>query len=114
MTSSPVVLTGWKPQVRNITYQPKPEWVPEWVYVQAKAAKDHYNRDWDFWVYAVSQQYNKSMAESEDACIRGVKKEILRQYLVYGPKIGRWFEEFLDMKDIFRKVRHPEYLPKLG
>lgn len=111
--NAPVVLTSWKPKLRNITYQEKPDWVPEWVYVQAKVAKDHYNRDWEFWVYEVSKQYNVGQAEAEDACIRGIKKEILRQYLVYGDKVGKWFEDFLDMGDIFTKVKHPEYITKL-
>lgn len=111
---TPVILNTWRPKIRNITYSEKPEWVPDWLYVQAKAAKDHYNRDWEFWVNEVAKQYNCSQALAEDACIRGIKKEILRQYLVYGDKLGKWFEEFLDMKDIFSKVKHPDYLSKLG
>lgn len=73
-----------------------------------------YNENWDFWVWQESIRHNKSIAETEDACIRGIQKEINRYKLVWGPKIGQWFEEFLEMGDIFRKVRHPDYLPKLG
>jgi hypothetical protein len=51
---------------------------------------------------------------AEDACIRGIQKEINRLKLIYGDRVGQWFEEFLDMGDIFRKVLHPDYLPKLG
>lgn len=108
-----IVLNTWRPQMRHITYTERPDYVPEWVYAQAQAAKYAYNANWDFWVWDVSKQYNVSQAIAEDACIRGIKKEILRQYLVYGPKIGKWFEEFLDMGDIFTKVKHPTYLPKL-
>lgn len=107
------ILTTWQPKLRQIVHPEKPEWVPDWVYTQAQVAKDHYNRDWEFWVYDVARQHNVSQAVAEDACIRGIKKEILRQYLVYGPKIGKWFEEYLDMGDIFNKVKHPEYIAKL-
>jgi hypothetical protein len=105
---------SWRPKKRNVTFSPKPEWVPEWVYTQAQVAKRNYNENWEFWVYQVSQQFNCHIAEAEDACIRGIQKEINRQQLVYGPKVGKWFEEFLDMGDIFHKVNHPNYLPQLG
>lgn len=105
---------SWRPKKRNVIFPPKPEWVPEWVYIQAQVAKRNYNENWEFWIYQTSKQFNCSIPEAEDACIRGIKKEINRQLLVYGPKVGKWFEEFLDMGDIFRKVSHPEYLPKLG
>lgn len=109
-----LIQAGWKPTLRNVVYQEKPDFVPDWVYTMAMNAKYHYNAQWEFWVFLVSQEYNVSQAQAEDACIRGIKKEINRFKLTYGDKIGTWFEEFLDMKDIFEKVKHPEYLPKLG
>lgn len=109
-----LIQTGWKPTLRNVTYQEKPEWVPDWVYTTAMTAKNHYNARWEFWVYKVSLDYNCSQAEAEDACIRGIKKEINRYKFTYGDKVGSWFEDFLDMKDIFDKVKHPEYMKQLG
>lgn len=109
-----IIQTGWKPTLRNITYQDKPEWVPDWVYTMAQTAKHHYNAQWEFWVYKVSLDNNCSVAKAEDACIRGIKKEINRFKLTYGDKIGGWFEGYLDMGDIFNKVQHPEYIAKLG
>src|SRR4051812_17324878 len=109
-----VILAGeWRPSMRHITYTDKPDFVPEFVYSQAKSAKWTYNANWDYWVWETSKRFNCSQAKAEDACIRGIKKEILRQQVVYGPRVGKWFEEFLDMGDIFRKVRHPDYLPHL-
>lgn len=104
-----LIQTGWKPSRRNITLQDKPEWVPQWVYTMAMNAKYHYNADWEFWVFKVSQDHNCSVALAEDACIRGIKKEINLFKHTYGDKIGTWFEQFLDMQDIFDKVKHPEY-----
>lgn len=109
-----IIQTGWKPTLRNVTYQDKPNFVPDWVYTMAMSAKYHYNSQWEFWVFKISQDYNCSQAEAEDACIRGIQKEINRFKFTYGDKIGNWFEEFLDMKDIFTKVQHPEYIKKLG
>lgn len=109
-----LVQTGWKPSMRNITVPEKPEWVPDWVFTIAVSAKYEYNARWEFWVYKVSLDNNCSVAKAEDACIRGIQKEINRFKLVHGDKIGAWFEEFLDMGDIFRKVQHPEYIKKLG
>ena len=109
-----VLRLGWVPAMRNITYQEKPEFVPDWVYTMAMSAKYHYNAQWEFWVYQVSRDHNCSVAKAEDACIRGIKKEINRFKMTYGDKIGSWFEDFLDMKDIFNKVKHPDYVKQLG
>src|SRR5258706_15668241 len=109
-----LISTTWKPRKRNIKIYPKPEWVPDWVYTQAIVAKRNYNENWDFWVWQVSQSDGVDIAVAEDACIRGIQKEINRYKLVYGSKVCQWLEEFLEMGDIFRKVKHPEYLPKLG
>lgn len=109
-----IIHTGWKPSLRNCTFPPQPEWVPDEVYKEALAAKRAYNSGWEFWVFQVSQDYNVSQALAEDACIRGLQKEINRFKLVWGDQIGNWWEDFLDMKDIFSKVRHPEYLKELG
>lgn len=110
----PILLTNWKPNIRKVVFQDQPEWIPDWLYTQAVAAKRKYNEQWDFWVWQVSRDFNVSQSLAEDACIRGIKKEILQQYVVYGPKIGKWFEEFLEMGDIFNKIKHPEYLAQLG
>lgn len=109
-----IIQTGWKPTLRNITYQEKPEYVPDWVYTTAMGAKKHYNAAWEFWVYQVSLDNNCSVALAEDACIRGIQKEINRFKFTYGDKVGSWFEQFLDMQDIFDKVKHPEYIKQLG
>ncbi len=109
-----IVQTGWKPSLRNLALLDKPEWVPEWVYTLAMTARYNYNTEWEQWVFRTSKDRNCSVAEAEDACIRGIQREINRFKYTYGNKIGCWFEEFLDMKDIFRKVRHPDYVKKLG
>lgn len=108
-----IIQTGWVPKKRNVRYEARPDWVPEWVYTEALVAKRFYNEDWEFWVFNVSQHDNVPLHVAEDACIRGIKKEILRMYFVYGPKIGKWFEDYLDMNDLFTKVAHPTYLPEL-
>lgn len=109
-----IVKTGWKPTLRNCVYKERPEEIPIHVYNEALAAKRYYNEHWEFWVWQTAQEYNVSIALAEDACIRGLRKAILQIYVVYGDKIGRWYEDFLDMKDIFNKVNYPIYLPKLG
>jgi len=103
------ILTSWRPSLRNIEFPPKPDWVPEWLYTEAMVAKRGYNAMWEFWVAQVARDWNVSQADAEVACIRGIKTEIDRQYYVYGPKLGKWFEEFLDMSSIFSKVKLPEY-----
>jgi hypothetical protein len=109
-----IVLPSWRPKKRNVRYQECPEGVPDWVYTEAVAAKRFYNEDWEFWVWQTAQEHNCSMAEAEDACIRGLQRTLNCIIVVYGDKIGRWFEDYLDMGDIFRKVKHPEYIPELG
>lgn len=108
-----ILLPKWQPKVRNCVYQPKPDDIPQPVYTEAQCAKRYYNEKWEFWVWQTAQEYNVSVAEAEDACIRGLKKSILQIYFVYGDKIGRWYEDYLDMGDIFNKVSHPIYLNKL-
>lgn len=109
-----MILTTWRPSQRNIKYAEKPDWVPDHIYNEAMAAKRAYNRDWEFWVWSTSQDFNVPVHVAEDACIRGIKKEFYKYSLVHGEKIGKWFEEFLEMGDIFNKVKHPEYEKKLG
>lgn len=109
-----LIQTGWKPTLRNCTYHEKPDWVPDWVYTTAMSAKYNYNDRWEFWVHKVSLDNNCSVALAEDACIRGIKQEINRFKFTYGDKIGTWFEQFLEMSDIFDKVKHPEYIKVLG
>jgi hypothetical protein len=109
-----MILLGWQPKKRNVTYAPKQDFVPDWVYIEAQTAKKYYNEDWEFWVWQTAQDHNCSQALAEDACIRGIRKEILQLRFVYGDLIGKWFSEYLDMDDIFNKVKHPEYLKQLG
>lgn len=110
-----IVLPTWRPKKRSVYYDDKPDWVPDWVYTEAVSAKRFYNEDWEFWVWQESLNYNCSQAEAEDACIRGLKKVIDQIKFVYGDSVGTWYEQFLDMKDIFSKVQHPEYREvKLG
>ena len=104
----------WMPKKRNVRYEDKPEGIPDWVYTEAVTAKRFYNEMWEFWVWDVSRTDNVPLHVAEDACIRGLQKAILRVKLVYGDAVGEWYERFLDMGDIFRKVSHPEYVKKLG
>ncbi len=108
------VIAGWKPSLRNCTYEARPDWVPEEIYKSALAAKRTYNSMWEFWVYQVSQDYNCSVPQAEDACIRGLIKEINRIRLIYGDKIGNWWEDFMDMKSVYSKVQQPLWVPELG
>lgn len=116
-----IVTPSWRPKKRNVRYTERPEWVPDWVYTEALAAKRFYNEDWEFWVWRESINHNCSQAEAEDACIRGLKKALDRINFVYsslfgyqmGSKIAKWYEEFLDMGDLFRKVNHLTYEKKL-
>ena len=105
---------SWRPKLRHVTYQKRPEYVPEPIYKEAQAAKRFYNAEWEFWVFMVSREFNCSIPIAEDACIRGLKKVLLQALFVYGEKVGKWYEHFLDMGDIFSKVhKWPEFLPKL-
>lgn len=108
------ILTTWKPQLRNITFTERPEWIEEWIYTEALAAKRFYNASWEFWVWEEAQRNNCSQAVSEDACIRGIQTAINRIKFIYGDRVGKWYEEFLDMKDIFTKVKHFDREKKLG
>ena len=105
---------SWRPKKRNVRYQERPDWLPEEIYSEALAAKKFYNEDWEFWVFAESRDANVSQAVAEDACIRGLRKALYRVQFVYGPKVAKWYLEFLDMGDIFSKGNHPEYIAKLG
>lgn len=105
---------SWRPKKRNIRIQAKPEWLPEQIYNEALSAKRFYNEDWEFWVWQEAQAHNCSVALAEDACIRGLKKALNRIQFIWGPKVAEWYIGFLDMGDIFSKVKYPEYLPKLG
>ena len=109
-----MIVQSWRPRKRNIKYQEKPDWLPDYIYTEALAAKRFYNEEWEFWVYNESLNANKPLAETEDACIRGLKKALNRIEFVWGPKVAKWYIEFLDMGDIFRKVKMPEYLPQRG
>lgn len=105
-----MIVTSWRPQKRPTYYQDKPEWVPEWVYVEAVTAKRYYNENWEYWVWQVAQEHNCSQANAEDACIRGLKKVLDQIDFVYGPKVAKWYREFMDMDSVFTKVVHPIYL----
>src|SRR5258708_812806 len=110
-----MIITGWRPKKRQVYYQDAPAWVPGEVYTEALSAKRFYNENWEYWVYLVSQDNNVSQAVAEDACIRGLKKVMDQIDFVYGPKVAKWYREFMEMGDIFNKVIHPEYTEvKLG
>ena len=109
-----MLVQSWRPKKRNVRYQAKPDYVPDWVYTEALQAKKFYNEDWEFWVYRTAMDYNCSQAEAEDACIRGLYKVFLQLQVVYGPKVGKWYEDFLEMGDLFTKVQHPDYVKRLG
>lgn len=105
-----MIVQTWRPKKRNVRYQECPEGLPDWIYVEAMAAKKFYNEDWEFWVWKTSQDFNCPLAEAEDACIRGLKKTLDKVESVYGEKVAKWYKEYLDMGDIFSKVKHPEYI----
>ncbi len=100
----------WMPKLRQVKFSPKPDYVPDWVYTEAMCAKRFYNAEWELWVFLEAQKANVSQAVAEDACIRGIKTAMDRLDFIYGPKIAAWYKEFLDMGDLFQKVRHPEYI----
>ena len=108
------IQTGWKPSRRKVKYPPRPDWVPDEIYKSTVSAKKTYNEGWEYWVWGVAQQYNVSQSEAEMACMRGIQKELYKIRFIYGPRIGTWFEQYLEMGDIFTKINHPEYLPELG
>lgn len=104
-----MIVTSWRPTKRAVYYQDRPEWVPKWVYTEAVTAKRFYNEDWELWVYITSKDNNVSQAIAEDACIRGLKKAMDQIDFVYGPKVAKWYREFMEMDEILNKVKHPEY-----
>lgn len=104
----------WMPKKRNVQYEDKPEGIPDYIYSEALTAKKFYNEDWEFWVWSEAQNHNVPLHIAEDACIRGIQKAIHRVKYVYGDQIAEWYERFLGMGDIFTKVRHPDYIKKLG
>lgn len=114
------ILQSWRPKLRNIKYDTRPEGIPEAIYIEALAAKRFYNEQWEFWVWSEAQQKSAEsggdipISEAEDACIRGLKKALNRVKFVYGDAVGEWYERFLDMGDIFNKVKHPDYQKRLG
>lgn len=110
----------WMPKVRNVVFEPKPTEIPEYIYNEAMAAKRFYNEQWEFWVWT---EWRDKCHETgtdvpvnvvEDACIRGLKKALNRVKYVHGDAIGEWYERFLDMSDLFNKVKHPDYVKQLG
>ena len=109
-----ILLPTWRPKKRQVYYGDCPDWIPKTIYNEAVMAKRYYNENWEHWIWLTAQDHNCSIPIAEDACIRGIKREILQIQIVYGEQIGKWFEEYLDMKDIFSKVNHPTYTPKLG
>lgn len=109
-----LIQTTWKPKLRNITFTEKPDFIEQWLYAEAMVAKRFYNAEWEFWVYEESRKANVSQAVAEDACIRGIKTALRRVSFIYGDKVGKWYEEFLDMKDIFNKVNHFNHIKQLG
>ena len=104
---------SWQPKLRQVKIYPKPDYVPTEIYNEAMAALHHYNEQWEFWVFLEAQKANCSQAIAEDACIRGIRKELNKIKFVYGDKVGAWYEQFLDMGDLFNKVQHPIYIKKL-
>jgi hypothetical protein len=104
-----MLIPDWRPKRRSVYYSGRPEWIDDWVYTEAVTAKKFYNEEWEFWVWQEAMNRNVSQAVAEDACIRGLKQALDRVKFVYGDKAGKWYLEYLDMGDIFRKVQHPEY-----
>lgn len=108
-----MLLPSWRPKKRPVYYGEKPDWIDDWVYTEAVTAKRFYNESWEFWVWEESMRANVSQAIAEDACIRGLKKALNRVKFVYGDQVGQWYEDYLEMGDIFRKVQHPVYTKQL-
>ena len=109
-----MLVTSWRPKKRNIGYSDKPPEIPDAIYTEALAAKRFYNEEWEFWVWDTARTDNVPLHVAEDACIRGLRKAINRIKFVYGDSIGEWYERFLGMGDIFDKVKHPDYIKRLG
>lgn len=102
---SNIILNRWEPDPnRVVRYNPRPKWVPESIYNEAVAAKKHYNEGWEGWVLDVSRRFNVTFEQAEIACLKGIKREAEYMKVVYGPKFGQWFIDYLEMDGIFDKV----------
>ena len=108
-----IIINTWKPSLRKIRFQPRPDYVPKAVYSEAVGAKRVYNEHWEFFVFHTSQEFNVSQQVAEEACLRGLKKEFNKMRVIWGDKVGIWFEDFMEMGDIFRKIKLPEYKAQL-
>jgi len=104
-----MLVPSWRPKRRQVYYTEKPDFVPDWVYTEAVTAKRFYNENWEFWVDLESKTTNVPVHIAEDACIRGLKKALDQTDFVFGPKVAKWYKEFLDMDSVFTKVMHPKY-----
>lgn len=101
-----LITSGWTPnEHRTLEYKPKPEGIPDWLYNEALAAKKQYNEGWEFWVQDVANTHNVTFGQAEIACIKGIDKACQRIYHLYGPRLGKWFVDYLEMESIFNKVK---------
>lgn len=105
---------SWKPSIRNIKLYDRPDWVPEVVYTEAVGAKYNYNAMWEFVVHRTASDYNVSQQIAEEAMLRGLDKEFKKMHVIWGDRIGQWFEDFMEMGDIFTKIKLNSYQAKLG
>lgn len=102
-----IITSTWTPnEYRTVSYQPKPEAIPDWLYSEALAAKKQYNEGWEFWVQDVANTHNITFGQAEIACIKGIDKACQNIKIQYGPRLGKWFIDFLEMESIFEKVKN--------
>lgn len=108
-----IITSTWTPnEKRTTSYQPKPEQIPEWLYAQALAAKKQYNEGWEVWVQDVANKHNITFGQAEIACIKGIKRESDYIKQIYGPKLGGWFVDYLEMESVFNKVANINIVSK--
>lgn len=105
---------NWKPSIRNIKIYDRPDWIPEVVYTEAVGAKHNYNARWEYVVHRTALDYNVSQQVAEEAMLRGLDKEFKKMRVIWGDKIGKWFEDFMEMGDVFAKIKLNDYHAKLG
>ncbi len=108
-----IITSSWTPnEHRTVGYKPKPENIPDFLYNEAVAAKKQYNENWEFWVQDVANTHNITFGQAEIACIKGIDRACQNVLSVYGPRLGKWFVDFLEMESVFSKVKNINVVSK--
>jgi hypothetical protein len=93
--------------MRHITYTEKPDFVPDFVYSQAKVCQV------DTTMPTGSSGFGRLLRSSivvkprQKMPVSGDQKRDSPAVSGVWTKIGKWFEEFLDMGDIFQRSSIP-------